>query len=60
MSLEAPNYLKGVLFGFAAAFIWAGWSAMKRLAVTTSLDAWDIPVLRFDMAGLLLLPVVGE
>jgi drug/metabolite transporter (DMT)-like permease len=53
-----PNYLKGALFGFAAIAIWAGWSAMTRLAVTTSLDAWDIPVLRFGVAGLLLLPIV--
>jgi drug/metabolite transporter (DMT)-like permease len=28
------------------------------LAVTTSLDAWDIPALRFSLAGLLLLPIV--
>jgi drug/metabolite transporter (DMT)-like permease len=31
---------------------------MTRLAVTTGLDAWDIPALRFGVAGLLLLPVV--
>lgn len=31
---------------------------MTRLAVTTSLDAWDIPALRFGVAGLLLLPIV--
>jgi drug/metabolite transporter (DMT)-like permease len=53
-----PNYLKGVVFGLAAVSIWAGWSAMTRLAVTTSLDAWDIPALRFGPAGLLLLPVI--
>ena len=58
MQSESPNYLKGALFGFAAASIWAGWSAMTRLAVTTSLDAWDIPALRFGVAGLLLLPIV--
>jgi drug/metabolite transporter (DMT)-like permease len=38
--------------------MWAGWSAMTRLAVTTSLDAWDIPALRVSVAGLLLLPLV--
>lgn len=32
----------------------AGWSAATRLAVTTSLDAWDIAALRFGVAGLLL------
>lgn len=31
---------------------------MTRLAVTTGLDAWDIPALRFGVAGLLLLPIV--
>jgi drug/metabolite transporter (DMT)-like permease len=31
---------------------------MTRLAVTTGLDAWDIPALRFAVAGLLLLPIV--
>jgi drug/metabolite transporter (DMT)-like permease len=53
-----PDYLKGAVFGLAAVSIWAGWSAMTRLAVTTSLDAWDIPALRFGVAGLLLLPIV--
>jgi drug/metabolite transporter (DMT)-like permease len=52
------NYSRGALFGLAAVFIWAGWGAMTRLAVTTSLDAWDIPVLRFGVAGLLLAPIV--
>ena len=33
---------------------------MTRLAVTTSLDAWDIPALRFGVAGLVLLAVAGE
>jgi drug/metabolite transporter (DMT)-like permease len=52
------NYLRGAVFGLAAVSIWAGWSAMTRLAVTTSLDAWDIPALRFGVAALLLLPIV--
>jgi drug/metabolite transporter (DMT)-like permease len=58
MQSADPNYLKGAVFGLAAVSIWAGWSAMTRLAVTTSLDAWDIPALRFGVAGLLLLPIV--
>jgi drug/metabolite transporter (DMT)-like permease len=53
-----PSYLKGAAFGIAAVSIWAGWSAVTRLAVTTDLDAWDIPALRFGVAGLLLFPVV--
>jgi drug/metabolite transporter (DMT)-like permease len=52
------GYLRGALFGIAAASIWAGWSAVTRLAVTTSLDAWDIAALRFGVAGLLLAPIV--
>jgi len=54
----SPLYLKGAAFGVAAAAIWAGWSAVTRLAVTTGLDAWDIAALRFGVAGLMLAPVV--
>lgn len=50
--------LKGALYGLATVSIWAGWSAMTQLAVTTGIDAWDIPMLRFGVAGLLLAPVV--
>lgn len=60
-SLSQPTgatYLKGALFGLAAVSIWASWSAVTRLAVTTSLDAWDIAALRFGVAGLVLAPVV--
>ena len=58
MQSDSPSYLKGAMFGLAAVLIWAGWSAMTRLAVTTSLDAWDIPALRFGVAGLLLSPIL--
>src|SRR5215471_9885421 len=58
MHRATATYLRGSLFAFAAVSIWAGWSAMTRLAVTTSLDAWDIPALRFGVAGLLLSPIV--
>ena len=58
MQSDSPSYLKGAMFGLAAVLIWAGWSAMTRLAVTTSLNAWDIPALRFGVAGLLLSPIV--
>jgi drug/metabolite transporter (DMT)-like permease len=54
----SSNYLKGAVFGFATVLIWASWSAITRLAVTTSLDAWDIAALRFGVAGLLLVPIV--
>ena len=58
MEAARLNYLKGGAFGFAAVSIWAGWSVVTRFAVTTGLDAWDIPALRFGVAGLLLLPIV--
>jgi drug/metabolite transporter (DMT)-like permease len=50
--------LQGAACGVAAASTWAGWSALTRLAVTTSLDAWDIAALRFGVAGPLLAPVL--
>src|SRR6266481_1171865 len=53
-------YLKGAVFGFAAVSIWASWGVITRLAVTTSLDAWDIVALRFGVAGLLLSPVLVQ
>jgi drug/metabolite transporter (DMT)-like permease len=54
------NYLQGAGCGVAAAAIWASWSALTRLAVTTSLDAWDIAALRFGVAGCLLSPVLVQ
>lgn len=58
MHSDSRVYIRGALFGLAAVSIWAGWSVMTRLAVTTGLDAWDIPALRFGVAGLILLPIV--
>src|ERR1700758_1172523 len=58
MQAATANYSRGALFALAAVSIWAGWSAMTRLAVTTSLDVWDIPALRFGVAGLLLSPII--
>jgi drug/metabolite transporter (DMT)-like permease len=53
-------YLKGSACGFAAVSIWAGWSVITRLAVTTRLDAWDIAALRYGVAGLVLTPVLAQ
>ena len=58
MGPARSSYLQGAVFGLAAVSIWAGWSVFTRLAVTTSLDAWDIAALRFGVAGLLLAPVL--
>src|SRR5262245_66125231 len=51
------TYLKGALFGLTAVSIWAGWSALTRLAVTTKFDALDIAALRFGLAGCVLAPM---
>jgi drug/metabolite transporter (DMT)-like permease len=58
MPPSGPNYRKGAVFGIAAVSIWASWSVLTRLAVTTNMDAWDIAALRFGVAGLLLSPVL--
>jgi drug/metabolite transporter (DMT)-like permease len=58
MAETGSNYLGGAACGLAAVSIWASWSVVTRLAVTTSLDAWDIAALRFGVAGILLAPVV--
>jgi drug/metabolite transporter (DMT)-like permease len=46
--------------GFAAVSIWASWSVITRLAVTSSLDAWDIVALRFGVAGVLMAPILVQ
>ncbi len=53
-------YLKGAAFGLSGAVIWASWSAITRLAVTSSLTAWDIAALRFGIAGLFLSPILAR
>lgn len=58
MHSASARYLKGAACGFAAASIWASWSALTRFAVTTSFDPWDVALLRYGAAGVLLLPVV--
>ena len=60
MQPPRSHHLMGAAFGFAAVSIWASWSVVTRLAVTTSLDAWDIVALRFGVAGLLLSPVLVQ
>ena len=55
---EHPPYWKGALFGITAVSIWAGWMAVTRLGVTTTLDSLDVAALRFSVAGLVLLPVI--
>ncbi|MBM1169956.1 DMT family transporter [Microvirga arabica] len=56
--VDRRRYLTGALFGLAAVSIWAGWMPVTRLSVTTSLTPYDLAMLRFGTAGLLLLPVL--
>ena len=56
--MVSAHYLKGAACGLAAAAIWASQNAVTRLAVTTSFDPWDVALLRFGAAGILLLPVL--
>jgi drug/metabolite transporter (DMT)-like permease len=58
MQPPVSNYSKGAAFGLAAASIWAGWSPITRLGVTTQLDACDVAILRFGVAGVVLIPMV--
>jgi drug/metabolite transporter (DMT)-like permease len=58
MQSIAANYRKGAACGLTAVAIWASWSVVTRLAVTTDLDASDVVALRFGVAGVLLSPVV--
>lgn len=52
------GYFVGALCGVGAVLIWGGWMAVTRLGVTTTLSAADLTMLRFGVAGLILLPVV--
>jgi drug/metabolite transporter (DMT)-like permease len=58
MKPASGKYLKGAVCGLAAACIWASWSAMTRFAVTTRFDPWDVALLRYGLAGILLFPVI--
>jgi len=60
MPPASGQYLKGALCGLATASIWASWSAMTRFAVTTHFDPWDVALLRYGLAGLLLAPVLAR
>jgi drug/metabolite transporter (DMT)-like permease len=56
--LVRADYLKGAACGLATAAIWASWSAITRFAVTTRFDPWDVALLRYAAAGVLLAPVL--
>lgn len=47
----------GLGWAFVAIAVWSGSLVMLRLGVTTSLNAYDLTVLRFGVAALILSPV---
>lgn len=52
------NILSGLGWAVMAITVWSGSLVMLRLGVTTSLNAYDLTVLRFGVAALILAPVV--
>lgn len=56
--VAAARYAEGALYGLGAVAVWATWNSVTRLDVKGALSAYDLAMLRFAVAGLLLLPVV--
>ncbi|MAQ82760.1 MAG: hypothetical protein CMH12_05950 [Maritimibacter sp.] len=57
MSMSVRRSLAGLGWAITAIAIWSGSLVMLRLGVTTSLNAYDLTMLRFGVAALLLAPV---
>lgn len=57
MPNPSRNTLSGLGWAVVAITIWSGSLVMLRLGVTTSLNAYDLTVLRFGVAALILAPV---
>lgn len=58
--MQTATYLRGACYALAAVALWASWSPVTRLAVTTDLDAFDLAMLRLAVPGVLLLPLVAR
>ncbi len=57
MSIISRNTLSGLGWAIVAITVWSGSLVMLRLGVTTSLNAYDLTVLRFGVAAVILAPV---
>lgn len=57
MCIMSRNILAGLGWAVVAITVWSGSLVMLRLGVTTSLNAYDLTMLRFGVAALLLAPV---
>ncbi len=57
MSITLRNTLSGLGWAVVAITVWSGSLVMLRLGMTTSLNAYDLTLLRFGVAALILAPV---
>ncbi|MDF0595209.1 DMT family transporter [Psychromarinibacter halotolerans] len=57
MSMSVRTSLAGLGWAITAITIWSGSLVMLRLGVTTSLNAYDLTMLRFGVAAVILAPV---
>lgn len=57
MSITFRNILSGLGWAIVAITVWSGSLVMLRLGVTTSLNAYDLTMLRFGVAAVLLAPI---
>ncbi len=58
MSIISRNTLSGIGWATIAIMVWSGSLVIMRLGVTTSLNAYDVTMLRFGVAALILAPVI--
>jgi drug/metabolite transporter (DMT)-like permease len=58
--VAAAPVRNGILLGMAAALIWGGYLAYSRLGVTQGLLPPDFAMLRFGVAGLVMLPYLAR
>ncbi len=54
---NARSSSAGTLYGILAAVVWGAWPVLSRAGIDRTLEPQDITVLRFAVAGALLLPV---
>lgn len=50
--------LLGIIAAFSAALIGAGWQIVTRFGVTTTVDAYDLALMRYCIPACLLLPIL--
>lgn len=50
----------GIVAGIVTVALWASWAAVSRMGVIGALDPFDMTMLRFSVATLVLLPVLAR